>query len=109
VNRRFCLGLVLVAVFGSVVWLLSHEIMRHRSVEALESKQAELRKELMNLQTNFDRERLHWYYAFREVEEPDDRAWELASRKVNSEIATKSNALARVEAALARMRTREPN
>jgi hypothetical protein len=107
VNRRVCLGLVLVAVVGSAVWLLNRGITRHRSAEALESEQAELRKALMNLQTNLDRERLRWYYAFREVEEPDDRAWELAVRKVNSEFAAKSNALARVEAALAHMRARE--
>jgi hypothetical protein len=91
-----------------VVWRLNRELMRTRSIEAPEQRQTELRNALTDLETNLDRERLYWYYAFREVEEPDDRAWELAVRKVSAEIATKSNALTNVEAALAHMQTKEP-
>jgi hypothetical protein len=61
--------------------------------------------ELMRLQANLDEERLQWYYAFREVEEADDRAWEMAVRKADSEIAAKSNALANVKARLDRLQT----
>ena len=82
---------------------------RPRSRQALENEGTKLTDELTRLQANRDGERLRWYYAFREVEEPDDKAWELAVRKVNGEIAAKSNALARVKANLDRMQDTQPH
>jgi hypothetical protein len=75
----------------------------------LEKKRAELTDELMRLQTHLNEERLQWYYAFREVEEADARAWEMAVRKVDSEIAATSNALAKVNSHLDRTGPFQPH
>ena len=74
---------------GCAVWLITCGLEPTRSRQALENERTKLTDELTRLQVNLDKERLQWYYAFREVEEPDDKAWELAVRKVDSAIAVK--------------------
>jgi hypothetical protein len=87
------------------VWLFSRRPERARSRQSLEKKRADLTDELIRLRANLDEERLQWYYAFREVEEADDKAWEMAVRKVDSEIAAKSNALVNVTTSLDHLRS----
>jgi len=70
----------------------------------LKNQRLQLQDRLTQQQTNLNQERLHWYYAFRQVEEPDARAWDLAVRKVDTEIAATSNALTQAEARLDRRR-----
>lgn len=101
-------GLVLVMTLLCGVWFFTRGFERARSRRSLEKERAELTDELMRLQANLDEERLQWYYAFREVEEADDKAWEMAVRKVDSEITTKSNALVNVKARLDRLQTFPP-
>ncbi|MGD0059969.1 MAG: hypothetical protein ABSD58_11175 [Verrucomicrobiia bacterium] len=98
-------GLLLAVTLLCGVWFFICGFERARSRRSLEKERAELTDELMRLQANLDEERLQWYYAFREVEEVDDRAWEMAVRKADSEIAAKSNALANVKARLDRLQT----
>jgi hypothetical protein len=93
-------GLLLAFALLGGIWLTTRGLKRARSRRTLEKERAELTDDLLRLQTNLDEERLQWYYAFREVEEADDKAWEMAVRKVDSEIAAKSNALAKVKANL---------
>ena len=100
---RTRVGLLLALILLIGVWLFTRGFERARSRQLLEKERAELTDELMRLQTHLNEERLQWYYAFREVEEVDARAWEMAVRKVDSEIAAKSNALARINANLGRM------
>ena len=98
-------GVLCAVAVATAAWFVNHELTRERSLHKLESRRAELKDALVRLQTNLNQEHLYWYYAFRQVEEPDDRAWDLAVRKVDSEVTANSNALARVEAQLARMRS----
>jgi len=100
---RARVGLLLALTLLSGVWLFTRGLERVRSRQSLEKERAELTDELMRLQTHLDKERLQWHYAFREVEEADARAWEIAVRKVDSEITAKSNALAEVKLRLDRM------
>jgi hypothetical protein len=95
----FLAGLIVALVAGYAY----HGFTRRHSREYLEREASRLRSTLDYLRSHQDAEHLHWYYAFREVEEPDERAWDLAIRKLDTEIAAKSNALARVEAQLIRM------
>ena len=59
---------------------------------------------LEQIKANRDAELLEWYYAFREVEVPDEEAWRMAVRKMDKLIAEKSNALTKVEAELGQCR-----
>jgi len=102
-------GLLLGVTFLCGVWLFTRGLEQARSRQSLEKERAELTDELVRLQAHLDEERLQWYYAFREVEEADDRAWGMAVRKVDSEIAAKSNALASVEPTLDRIRPTQPH
>jgi len=102
---RAVVGLFSAFILIGGVWLITLGLDRARSRQVLENKRAELMSALSQLQAHPDEERLIWYYAFREVEETDDRAWELAARKVSSEITTKSNALAKVNEDLEHLRT----
>ena len=106
---RARVGLLLALILLSGVWLFTRRLERARSRQLLEKERAELTDELMQLQTHLNEERLQWYYAFREVEEADARAWEMAVRKVDSEIAAKSNALAKVNLHLDRMGPSQPH
>jgi hypothetical protein len=97
--KRFAVIIMVVAGLSVLaVYLAVHQLTRRRhSVETLMRQRGELKDALANLQTNLNQRRPYWYYAFREVEEPDERAWTLAVRKVDAEIAEKSNVLVRVE------------
>ena len=106
---RARVGLLLALTLLSGVWLFTRGLERARARQLLEKERAELTDELMRLQTHLNEERLQWYYAFREVEEADGRAWEMAVRKVDGEIAAKSNALARVNSHLDRMGPSQPH
>jgi hypothetical protein len=100
-------GLLVGLILLGGVWLFSRRLERTSSRQSLEKKRAELTDELMRLQANLDEQRLQWYYAFREVEEADDKAWEMAICKVDSEITAKSNALANVTTSLDHLQSPE--
>ena len=106
---RVTAGLLVGFIFVGGVWLLIGGIQRSRSRQALEKQCADLTGELALLQSNLNAERIQWYYAFREVEVEDELAWNMAVRKVDGEIATKSNALAIVMAKVDRMGAAKPH
>lgn len=100
--KRYAVIIIVLAGLSVLAgYLAVHQLTRRRhSIETLMRQRGELQDVLANLQTNLNQRRLYWYYAFREVEEPDERVWTLAVRKVDAEIAAKSNALVAVESQL---------
>jgi hypothetical protein len=89
------LGVILAAMFALRLAISpQRRILRLRQdVRKCEEECLSLSNSLKAAQANGDWNRLQWYYAFREVEVDDAEAWRLASRKVDDELASRSNSL----------------